>query len=791
MRLFQTLLNLIFGDTVPEKHRDRVRVDQIDAAAKLAPFSTLVSGSVVVVIVVSCWKQGPLWYLIPFLAALEVTVVGTLFAVHRWRRTADRIANSRRAAVIGLTAATALGVIWATMPIVLFPLANPDNRLMIACTAAGLICTGVVVAPLIAAAEAFVSAIICGSFVGLYLTGDAFFAIIALLLLIYAVFIVTSIAYLHHIFMQKLFQQLQLEEQGEIIRLLLGDFDQSAANWLWETDAEGRLRNVSQRFAEVLNRRRTEAERMPFLQEIFKIQCNSDPFFADRQKLANCFAEQMFFRDVIVPVRVAEEDRWWSLTGKATFDQNGVFQGYRGVGSDISSVRAAEVRSAHQARHDFLTGLPNRVLFLEALRSACERSAALEQTFALLALDLDGFKSVNDKLGHASGDEVLRAVAGRLRGTIRDGDLVARMGGDEFMLLVPDATVEMAAGLARRLIGVLSAPVSIDSVGVFVGVSIGIALSPSAGEYPDDLLQHADLALYSAKNAGRGTYRFFEAELESNVKERRSLLRDLRQAKRHGELRVYFQPVVSAQTLAVRGFEALLRWDHPQRGLVLPGQIIPLAEEAGLIGEIGEWVLRDACAQAATWPSGLRVAVNVSASQLRDRGLVAQVASALAASGLPASRLELEITESVFMEAAIPTADVLRRIRDSGVRIALDDFGIGFSSLGYLRDLPVDKIKIDGTFVRNMGTDACSAAIVHMVIGLAASLGAATTAEGVETVEQFLPLRNQGCTEIQGFLFGRPMPAGSLASFLQSPKPIIVPDTSILAPSAAANALGV
>jgi predicted signal transduction protein with EAL and GGDEF domain len=358
-------------------------------------------------------------------------------------------------------------------------------------------------------------------------------------------------------------------------------------------------------------------------------------------------------------------------------------------------------------------------------------------------------------------------------------------------VLVPNATVETAARLAERLISVLSAPVSLESAQASVGVSIGIALSPSAGEYTDELIRHADLALYSAKKAGRGIYRLFEAELESNIQERRSLLRDLRGAQRHGELRVYFQPVISAQTLAVRGFEALLRWDHPKRGLVLPGRIIPLAEEAGLVEEIGEWVLREACEQAAVWPSGLRVAVNVSASQLRDRSLVALVASALAASGLPASRLELEITESVFMEAAMPTADVLRRIRDSGVRIALDDFGTGFSSLGYLRDLPVDKIKIDGTFVRDMATDLRSAAIVHTVIGLAASLGAATTAEGVETVEQFLPLRNQGCTEVQGFLFGHPMPARSIAAFLQSPKPTIVPEISPLESAVLAHPLAI
>lgn len=779
--LLQSVLRRIPIHLVPEKHRGRVLADQVDAAVKLAPFSALVSGSVATVVVAASWNQGPKMYLVQFLILLEITVAGILFSAWWWHRTSERASCSTRAAIIAVCEAAALGVIWASVPVLLFPSANPNNRLLIACTMAGLICTGVVIAPLVSAAEAFVSALIAGSFVGLYLTAEAFFAIIALLLLIYAVFIVTSIAYLHHIFMRKVLQQLQLEEQGEIIRLLLCDFDQSASDWLWETDAEGRLRNVSQRFAQVLNRRRAEAEGTPFLQAIFATASGREPYSGDHQRLANCFAEQVFFRDVVVPVCVGSEDRWWSLTGRAIFDANGIFQGYRGVGSDITSVRAAEARSVHQARHDFLTGLPNRFLFLEALRSSCETCATSGRPFALFALDLDGFKSVNDRLGHDAGDELLRLVARRYRNALRESDLVARMGGDEFALLVPDATVDRAARVAERIIAVLSAPFHIDSTEASIGVSIGIALAPSAGAYSDELLRHADLALYSAKKAGRGIYRFFEAELESNIIERRSLLRDLREALQRRELRLFYQPIVSTQTLAVRGFEALLRWDHPQRGIVLPNDIIPLAEEAGLIGEVGEWVVKHACMQAARWPAGLRVAVNVSASQLRDRSLIVQVGSALAASGLPASRLELEITESVLMEAAMPTSDVLRQIRDRGVRIALDDFGTGFSSLGYLRDLPVDKIKIDGTFVQDMTTDVRSGAIVHAVIGLAASFGAATTAEGVETIEQFLPLRAQGCTEAQGFLFSRPLPADSIAAFLQTPRPLVVPD--MLAPS--------
>ncbi|HEX5326095.1 MAG TPA: EAL domain-containing protein [Acetobacteraceae bacterium] len=780
LRLFpaaRRIVRWIFREApVSARLAGRVRAAQLDAAARLAPFSTLVSASVAVVVVASSWCYGPRGYLLAFLVALEVVAAGILVACWQWRQGVGRSSSTPLAVTLAVTAAAALGLIWASIPVVLFAGADPDNRLLIACTCAGLICTGVVVAPLVAAAEAFVLPIILGSFAGLYLTGERFFAIIALLLAIYAVFIVSSIAYLHYTFIQKLLQQFQLEEQGDIIRLLLGDFDQSASDWLWETDAAGRLRNVSQRFAQVLNRRPSEADGVPFLNAIFGPGASPVLPSPERQKLANCFAEQVFFRDVAVPVQVGSEDRWWSLTGKAIFDVGGQFQGYRGVGSDITAVRAAESRIAHQARHDFLTGLPNRILFLEAVRSACEAVASCGRPFALFLLDLDGFKAVNDRLGHPAGDELLRAVARRLAGSVREGDLIARLGGDEFTVLLADATVDTAAALAQRIIARLSTPFSVDGVEAIVGASIGIALAPSAGEQADELLRHADMALYSAKATGRGRYRFFGLELESTIRERRSLLADLREACRRGELQLFYQPIVSAQTLAVRGFEALLRWEHPQRGLVLPDQIIRLAEEAGLVGDIGAWVLHQACSEAVGWPAGLRVAVNVSAAQFRDTSLIGLVHDALAAAGMPASRLELEITESVLMEAAMPTVEVLRQLRASGVRVALDDFGTGFSSLGYLRNLPFDKIKIDGSFVRDMSSEGRGAAIVHTIIGLAASLGVATTAEGVETIEHFLPLRAQGCTEVQGFLFSRPLPSAEIPAFLQTPRLMVVPE---------------
>ncbi len=412
---------------------------------------------------------------------------------------------------------------------------------------------------------------------------------------------------------------------------------------------------------------------------------------------------------------------------------------------------------------------------LEALRSACEAVGAESKPFAVLLLDLDRFKDVNDRLGHAAGDELLQVVARRLSGAVREGDLIARLGGDEFTILHGNATVDSAAMLAERIIEKLSGPFRIDGMQASIGVSVGIALAPSAGELPGDLLRGADLALYEAKGSGRGTYRFFEEELESSVQERRSLLASLRRALGRGELKLFYQPIVCAQTVAVRGFEALLRWQHPERGLIPAGQVIPLAEEGGLLCEIGEWALREACKEAAGWPATLRVAVNVAPAQFRDQNLVRLVEAALEEAGLPATRLELEITETAFIEATAPVLEILHSLHAMGVRIALDDFGTGFSSLGYLRSLPVDKIKIDGSFICDMSTDRHSAAIVHAVIGLAASLGVATTAEGVETTKHFLMLRAQGCTEAQGFLLSPPLPQSEIATFLQTAKLLHLP----------------
>jgi diguanylate cyclase (GGDEF)-like protein len=383
-------------------------------------------------------------------------------------------------------------------------------------------------------------------------------------------------------------------------------------------------------------------------------------------------------------------------------------------------------------------------------------------------LDLDHFKDINDTLGHSVGDALLRAVSQRLRDLVTEKDLVSRTGGDEFSIVqsATEQPVAAAAELAARIVETLGVPFDLGNHHVIVGASVGIAIGPDDGKDADQLLKNADMALYRAKDDGRGGYHFFEPEMDAKAQARRTLELDLRKAVAAGEFELYYQPVVNLTENKVSGFEALLRWNSPTRGRVSPDKFIPLAEDTGLIVPIGEWVIRQACAEAMRWPDDLRVAVNVSPVQFRNRSLISAVISALAAAGLRSDRLELEITESTLMHNNDAILAMLHQLRGMGVRISMDDFGTGYSSLSYLRSFPFDKIKIDQSFVRDLIAKPDSIAIIRAVSGLGRSFGMTTTAEGVETDEQLQQMRAEGCTEVQGFLYGKPMPATEISQLL-------------------------
>jgi diguanylate cyclase (GGDEF)-like protein/PAS domain S-box-containing protein len=544
-------------------------------------------------------------------------------------------------------------------------------------------------------------------------------------------------------------------------KFLLDTALQNMSQGLCMFDAEGRIAVFNDRYAKFMGLSASSLQGKSLL-DLFKHRKETGEFTGNPEE---------FFARVVAEAREGKSSTKVMETkaGRAlrVVDQSMPGGGWVATFEDITEWRKAQAQIAHMARHDALTDLPNRVLFREQLEHALRRVGRDEQV-ATLCLDLDHFKDVNDTLGHPVGDALLIAVAQRLKDCVREGDTVSRLGGDEFAIVQVGKNVQAseAAALAGRLVERLGEPFEIEGHQVVVGTSVGISIAPMDTTDPDQLLKNADMALYRAKADGRGTFRFFELGMDARAQARRLMELDLRAALLRNEFEVYFQPIHDIKAERISGFEALVRWNHPHRGLLAPDDFIPLAEETGLIVPLGNWVLERACKEAAGWSQPVRLAVNLSPTQFRSRNLVATIERALAASGLPPDRLELEITESVLLQDSETTLATLHKLRAFGVRISMDDFGTGYSSLSYLRSFPFDKIKIDRSFVHELADRQESMAIVKAVTGLGKSLGIATTAEGVETSDQLQLLRTEGCTEVQGYLFSPPRPAAEVEKIL-------------------------
>lgn len=543
------------------------------------------------------------------------------------------------------------------------------------------------------------------------------------------------------------------------------DIAEASSDWIWECDRDMRLTFVSARFAEVTGL--DEADVIgATLNDVFRAEDGGDTLFPTVAEVdAPAIRElRCSYRDADGCRRIAR------LSARPVQDEDGTWIGYRGTATDITREIEAQAQAIHLSLHDALTGLPNRVQFQSRLEDAFEEDRLGHMRLAVLCIDLDHFKDINDTFGHAAGDAVLTEVAERLRACLGSGDVAARLGGDEFSVVQSGLNQPLdALALARRIIADLGAPFTVDGRETFIGASVGIAFPDEDGETPNRILKNADIALYSAKDAGRGVARVFEPFMGMERQARRSMEQDLKQALACGQFEVHYQPLISLEDERIIGAEALVRWRHPDRGLVPPGDFIPLAEETGLILPIGEWVLRTACRQAAEWP-GLTIAVNLSPMQFKHRDLVAVVAEILAETGLPPARLELEITEGVLLHDGAAARDILARLKALGVRIAMDDFGTGYSSLGYLNSFPFDKIKIDKSFIADLMVEK-SNAIVRSVIGLGQSLKMVTTAEGVETAEQARFLRREGCQQVQGYFYSRPLPLAEMAALLGAKDP--------------------
>lgn len=565
---------------------------------------------------------------------------------------------------------------------------------------------------------------------------------------------------LHYMFATRILRTRRLKQASETIQTLLSEYEAHASDWMLETDQHGHIVAPSERFCAAMGRTAEELEGSKLVQYFVE--------GPEVEALRKAGYSLKPFRDLVIPLAINGDLQWWSLTGNAIYD--GLeHTGFRIFVRDVTDRHAAESQVRFLADHDSLTVLPNRHSFQNRLEAGLD-GIQPDRPFAVFYVDLDHFKAVNDTLGHQFGDSVLVEAAWRIKGILGDAGLVARLGGDEFACIVERFSEPAELGqLGMRIVESISQPMEFERRTVRIGASVGIAIAPEHGATSEVLLRSADLALYEAKSHGRGSAIVYDPAMEELKQERGRLELDLRNALAHGEFELHYQPLHELASDRIAGFEALLRWRHPERGLIPPDVFIPIAEQTGLIIALGEWVLREALSEAATWPEDMTVAVNVSPAQMASFTLLKQVVAALSSSGFDPKRLELEITETMLMQECDAHLQQLEKLHALGVRIALDDFGTGYSSLNYLRSFPFDKIKIDRCFITEMSSGSESSAIIEAVLDLAGKLNMQTIAEGVESEEQLASLRALGCEQVQGYLISKAIPAADLPIVRKAP----------------------
>ncbi|WP_234024817.1 putative bifunctional diguanylate cyclase/phosphodiesterase [Tsuneonella amylolytica] len=549
---------------------------------------------------------------------------------------------------------------------------------------------------------------------------------------------------------------------------LLDQFEQAALGWFWATDADNHLIYLSSSAASQLGR--AQGELLGTSLSAMFLPDSSDEDGLEARPLAFQFSARNSISDMPVRLAVDGGEIWWSISARPQIDGEGNFLGYRGSAKDITAVRQSQRDASRLAQYDSLTGLANRHRMTKRLTATLTAYKSAKRSCALLMLDLDRFKAVNDTLGHPAGDELLKQVAQRLERIVGTRGEIGRLGGDEFQIMLPDIDDRGRLGeIANSVIQMVSQPYSLDGSRAIIGTSVGIAIAPYDGIETDELVSSADLALYAAKGGGRGQYRFFSSELKDGARLRRQIEEDLRDAIQTDQLELHFQPIVRASDHTVTCLEALVRWNHPERGFISPGEFVPVAEETNLINALGEWVMRRACMDAMQWPEPLRVAVNVSAIQFSGTDVPKVVRTALDRSGLDPARLELEITESVFLGDPEGTGRMLKDLKKMGVRLALDDFGTGYSSLGYLSSAPLDKIKIDRSFVNGLTEDENNnAAIITAIVSLAGALKMETVAEGVEALDELATITELGASHVQGYVFSKALDQSGLIERLET-----------------------
>ena len=730
-----------------ESETSPLRDVQLMSRAQLAPFFAAANIVAALIMTASLWGAvSPTWLLLWIVAVAGVNLGAMQYARHQSITCVGR--SGRRVPTWHLVGEVVIrAVTFLAVPLYLFPQLSPATQVVVAAVMSGLGVggLGLVVIPQCAMAWmiSFTAGVGGALMLGRHSVPFPNMLSIIFTLGVSIIGVMTVARWAFH----QLKTNADVGSQSESASLLLQEYEQRGVGWLWSVDGENRVTYISSRMSALLGRPGVQllGHSLPAL-------------LGGHAELGRVLLEKQQFNSLEMELGTPRGPRWISMAGDPIIDTAGRFEGFRGVGSDITEIRQTQERLTHLANVDVLSGLPNRgrvrQLLGEALRSATTGNVPC----AIMFLDLDGFKPVNDTFGHPKGDAVLRAVAKRLVDEVSSNGTVGRMGGDEFAIVINDGqSRRKVEQLAERIIQAIKEPYMIDQTEIRIGVSIGCAFGPIDGATVDDLILKADLALYQAKDAGRGVARYFSSELQSEQEDRVRLESDLRSAIASKHFHLVFQPLVNAKSQRLIGFEALIRWNHPQRGFVPPAVFIPVAEETGLMPAIGEWVIDEACRATATWPEPITVALNISPKQIIQPNLPNVVSEALARHKLAGNRLELEVTEGVFLGDNGSTLDVLKRLRQLGVGIALDDFGTGYSSIGYLNKAVFHKLKIDGSFVREAGSRPENVAIIQSIVQLAKSFRMSVTAEGVETAEDFERMRDLGCDTIQGYLFGKPL----------------------------------
>lgn len=656
---------------------------------------------------------------------------------------APRLGSTWRA----IAEAIGLAALWASLPTWAFAMEAPEVQVVIGGAMGTMIVSALALAAVPAASMAFVATLTAALCLAFFIGSGSLDLKLVLTFLGMAAVAVIAVGRISRWTDKQLKAMAEVRTNADNVSLLLREYERRGVGWLWQVDAENRILYISSRMEATLGRGPG------------KLAGHSLPAaLGGNAALGQALLARKPFANLEMEVNTRQGSRWIALAGDPVIDLAGKYQGYRGVGSDVTDVRRTQERLTNLANIDVLSGLPNRARVRQLLGEALSNARDGTRPCAIMFLDLDAFKPVNDTFGHPKGDQVLKGVARRLEKEVGACGQVGRMGGDEFAVVVSDVNDRRdVEALAVRIIRAVAEPFMVEKAEIRIGVSIGCAFGPVDGQSVDDLIQKADLALYQAKGQGGGAFCHFSAQMQNAAEDRQRLENDMREGLKTGQFRLAYQPLIDTASQRLIGFEALIRWHHPTRGIVPPNEFIPLAEETGIILPLGDWVVREACKAASHWASDIGVSLNVSARQLVSPAFPGTVREALSKYKLSPNRIEIEVTESVFLGDTDGALEMLKRLRALGLGIALDDFGTGYSSLGYLNKAVFHKLKIDGSFVREAATNKEAVAIIQSIVALARSFRMTVTAEGVETNEDFERMRGLGCHQIQGYLFGRPM----------------------------------